>query len=46
MLSQLAAKTHCPVVYCNLVGGNDELIFDGGSMVFDAGPADGRRQTF
>ncbi len=35
MLSQLAAKTGCPVVYCNLVGGNDELIFDGGSMVFD-----------
>lgn len=35
MLSQLAAKTNCPVVYCNLVGGNDELIFDGGSMVFD-----------
>jgi len=36
MLSQLAAKTHCPVVYCNLVGGNDELVFDGGSMAFDA----------
>jgi NAD+ synthase (glutamine-hydrolysing) len=35
MLSQLALKTGCPVVYCNLVGGNDELIFDGGSMVFD-----------
>jgi NAD+ synthetase len=35
MLSQLAVKTRCPVVYCNLVGGNDELIFDGGSMVFD-----------
>ncbi len=35
MLAQLAAKTHCPVVYCNLVGGNDELIFDGGSMAFD-----------
>ena len=35
MLSQLAAKTHCPVVYCNLVGGNDELVFDGTSMVLD-----------
>jgi NAD+ synthetase len=23
-------------VYCNLVGGNDELIFDGNSMAFDA----------
>ncbi|MDE3067819.1 MAG: NAD+ synthase [Verrucomicrobiota bacterium] len=36
MLSQLAAKTRCPVVYCNLVGGNDELIFDGASLAFDA----------
>jgi NAD+ synthase (glutamine-hydrolysing) len=36
MLSQLAAKARCPVAYCNLVGGNDELIFDGGSLVFDA----------
>jgi len=36
MLSQLATKTHCPVVYCNLVGGNDELVFDGASVVFDA----------
>ena len=36
MLSQLAAKTRCPVIYCNLVGGNDELVFDGTSMVFDS----------
>lgn len=36
MLSRLAAKTNCPVVYCNLVGGNDELIFDGNSLVFNA----------
>ena len=36
MLSQLAAKTARPVVYCNLVGGNDELIFDGSSMAFNA----------
>lgn len=36
MLSQLAAKTQCPVVYCNLVGGNDELVFDGDSMVLDS----------
>jgi NAD+ synthase (glutamine-hydrolysing) len=35
MLASLAAKTHCPLVYCNLVGGNDELIFDGGSLVFN-----------
>ena len=25
-----------PVVYCNLVGGQDELVFDGRSMVPDA----------
>ena len=36
MLSNLAAKTGCPLLYCNLVGGNDELIFDGASMSFDA----------
>ena len=26
-------RCNCPVVYCNAVGGNDELIFDGGSIV-------------
>jgi len=26
---------NCPFVYCNLVGGQDELIFDGFSMIFD-----------
>ncbi len=26
-----------PLVYVNQVGGNDELVFDGNSMVFDAG---------
>jgi NAD+ synthase (glutamine-hydrolysing) len=35
MLASLAAKVRCPLVYCNLVGGNDELIFDGGSLVYD-----------
>ncbi|MHB9029264.1 MAG: NAD+ synthase [Candidatus Latescibacterota bacterium] len=29
----LAAQT--PIVYVNLVGGQDELVFDGGSLVFD-----------
>lgn len=33
-LVQLAAeRCACPAVYCNAVGGNDELIFDGGSLV-------------
>jgi NAD+ synthase (glutamine-hydrolysing) len=36
MLSGVAAKYRVPLVYCNLVGGNDELIFDGNSMIFDA----------
>ena len=36
MLSSLVAKARCPLVYCNLVGGNDELIFDGASMAFNA----------
>jgi len=35
MLSNLASKFSKPVVYCNLVGGNDELVFDGGSLVFN-----------
>ena len=28
-----AARLGCPVVYVNQVGGNDELVFDGGSFV-------------
>ena len=36
MLGSVARKHRTPVAYCNLVGGNDELIFDGNSMVFDA----------
>ncbi len=35
MLSSLAAKTGRPLVYCNLVGGNDELVFDGASLAFN-----------
>ncbi len=32
MLASLAAKYETPVLYANLVGGNDDLIFDGRSM--------------
>jgi NAD+ synthetase len=32
----LAAKRSVPVAFCNQVGGNDELIFHGGSFVADA----------
>ncbi len=35
MLANLAAKLGCPLIYCNLVGGNDELVFDGCSLVFN-----------
>jgi len=36
MISRLAQKHRAPVVYVNQVGGNDELIFDGGSFVANA----------
>lgn len=35
LLANIARKSRRPVVYCNLVGGNDELIFDGGSLAFN-----------
>jgi NAD+ synthetase len=37
MMASLARKSRRPVVFCNLVGGNDELVFDGSSVAFDAG---------
>jgi NAD+ synthase (glutamine-hydrolysing) len=36
MLKAIATKYGVPVVYVNLVGGNDSLIFDGSSCAFDA----------
>ena len=36
LLKDVSQKTKAPVIYCNLVGGNDELVFDGCSMVMDA----------
>ncbi len=35
MLSTRAADNRAYLAYCNLVGGQDELIFDGQSMIFD-----------
>jgi NAD+ synthase (glutamine-hydrolysing) len=35
MLSTRAADASVPIAYVNLVGGQDELVFDGGSVVFD-----------
>lgn len=31
-----AKKLRAPLLFCNQVGGQDELVFDGGSMIFDA----------
>jgi len=36
MLANTVTKVRRPLIYCNAVGGNDELIFDGGSLVFNA----------
>ena len=36
ILSQCAKEFNCPVCYCNLVGGQDELVFDGRSMFCDS----------
>ena len=36
ILSRCAAYFNCPVAYCNLVGGQDELVFDGRSMFLDS----------
>ncbi len=35
LVSTRAADSHCAVVYVNQVGGQDELVFDGGSFVMD-----------
>lgn len=36
ILYERASETSLPIVYVNLVGGQDELVFDGGSMVINA----------
>jgi NAD+ synthase (glutamine-hydrolysing) len=36
LVTDAARRLGCPVVYVNAVGGNDELIFDGRSLVADA----------
>jgi NAD+ synthase (glutamine-hydrolysing) len=36
LLATRAADASCPIVYLNQVGGQDELVFDGASMVVDA----------
>jgi NAD+ synthetase len=33
MIGGIARRVKCPVVYCNTVGANDQLIFDGHSLI-------------
>lgn len=33
LIKNVSERCRCPVVYCNSIGGNDELIFDGNSCV-------------
>ncbi|MEE8388316.1 MAG: NAD+ synthase [Acidiferrobacterales bacterium] len=39
IVGELAKKNSVPIVYTNLVGGQDELVFDGHSFVVNAGGA-------
>ena len=39
VLAQRTAETGCAVVYVNQVGGQDELVFDGASVIVDASGA-------
>jgi len=36
IITDAASRCHCPAVYCNSIGGNDELVFDGRSLVANA----------
>ncbi|MET0054958.1 MAG: nitrilase-related carbon-nitrogen hydrolase, partial [Candidatus Thiodiazotropha sp. 6PLUC10] len=36
LVQRRASENHIPIIYANLVGGQDELVFDGGSFVVDA----------
>jgi NAD+ synthetase len=36
MIGDIAAKYRLPIFYCNAVGGNDQLVFDGNSLAVNA----------
>ncbi len=47
MFSRRAVECGVPIAFCNLVGGQDELVFDGSSFVLDAdGKVLGRANQF
>lgn len=33
LLARQSNRLNVPIIYCNMVGGNDELVFDGGSLL-------------
>ncbi len=35
LIAHIAQRHHCPIIYVNQVGGNDDLIFDGHSFAVD-----------
>ncbi len=37
LITRRAREFQCPLIYVNLVGGQDELVFDGGSMIVSPG---------
>jgi len=36
MIGDIAAKYRLPIFYCNAIGGNDQLVFDGNSLAVNA----------
>lgn len=47
MLGAIAAQHGVPIVYCNAVGGNDQLVFDGNSLAIGAdGSVRARLESF
>ncbi|UCD52036.1 MAG: NAD+ synthase [Phycisphaerales bacterium] len=47
IITRCASALHCGVAYCNLVGGQDDLVFDGRSILADAtGTIVARAQAF
>jgi NAD+ synthase (glutamine-hydrolysing) len=47
MLAERARENRCAIAYCNMVGGQDELIFDGASVILDeSGKVVARAESF
>ncbi len=46
LLKKRASEIRVPIVYANLVGGQDELVFDGGSFVVDGAGVLTQRSVF